>query len=622
MKALGEAALDLPWLPPCAASLAALTRPHSASTGSPWKQVRNDPGCVLLLLRAAPDRSPGETAPTEGSPLISAHDAGVLAAAEQFLHSSSHPLMNWRRPGLCRVLQIALQQACLAAEIAAHVPGVEIERAWIGGLLAPLGWLAMCAVDGAEMPQHLARLVLQEQPAAWQHQTWGLDATALTRRLARAWRLPGWLTPVLGHLGLNAGLAQRLGAEPKLLQTVQLAVAAVQERDCGLRLPVGAATDELTGLLGLTSGLVESLADKALGNKALGDKAFEAAPVPEDDGGGLLADLLHLATAHRRQSETLARLQADLDQLQAALEHQATEERDLLHAKKLSALAELAAGAGHEINNPLAVISGQAQYLLKQIELAEEQLVEDPSPTLYLDTLKDKLHKSLGTIIGQAHRVHHVLTDLMQFARPAPPRRQVFSAARLAAEAVAACGPLARDRHVRILALDPVDQLMVAGDAIQVRTALVNLLRNGVEAAPADGWAGIRVESAGGQAAFIVEDSGPGPAPALREHLFDPFFSGRSAGRGRGLGLPTAWRLARHNGGDVRFAGVTADATRFILTLPLAAPAVEEQHAGNGHHADNAGPRNGASGANGANGGNGGNGGNGVSTNVSVARAG
>jgi len=602
MKALGEAALELPWLPPCAASLAALTRPHSASTGCPWKQVRSDPGCVLLLVRAAP---------ADVSPLVGLRDAGVLAAAQQFLQSATQspsalPLMDWRRPGLYRVLQIALQQARLAAEIAGHVPGVDPERAWIGGLLAPLGWLAIAAVDADGMSKHLAKLVLHPEPAMLQQESWGLDATALTRRLARAWRLPAWLAPVLGHLGLHVGLAQRLGAEPRLFQAVQLAVAAMQERDCGLRLPVGATTDELTGALALTPALLESLADKVL---------REPAPAPEDDGAasgsaasggsasGLLADLLRLASAHRQQSDTLARLQADLDQLQAALEHQAAQERDQLHAKKLSALAELAAGAGHEINNPLAVISGQAQYLLKQIELAEEQLVEDPSPTLYLDTLKDKLHKSLTTIIGQAHRVHHVLTDLMQFARPAPPRRQAVSAAKLAAEAVAACQALARDRHVRILALDPVEQLMVAGDAAQSRTALVNLLRNGIEAAPADGWAGIRVEPAGAQVAFVVEDNGPGPAPTLREHLFDPFFSGRSAGRGRGLGLPTAWRLARHNGGDVRFAGTTADATRFVLTLPLATPtaavltAAEEQHAGNGHHAELTGLRNGANGA-------------------------
>ena len=49
-----------------------------------------------------------------------------------------------------------------------------------------------------------------------------------------------------------------------------------------------------------------------------------------------------------------------------------------------------------------------------------------------------------------------------------------------------------------------------------------------------------------------LEDNGPGPTPLDREHLFDPFYSGRKAGRGPGLGLPAAWQLARQHGGDVR----------------------------------------------------------------------
>ncbi len=66
-----------------------------------------------------------------------------------------------------------------------------------------------------------------------------------------------------------------------------------------------------------------------------------------------------------------------------------------------------------------------------------------------------------------------------------------------------------------------------------------------------------------------MEDGGPGPDPAQRPALFDPFYSGRSAGRGRGLGLPIAWRLARQQGGDVRLdAAPPAGPTRFILTLP------------------------------------------------------
>jgi signal transduction histidine kinase len=52
--------------------------------------------------------------------------------------------------------------------------------------------------------------------------------------------------------------------------------------------------------------------------------------------------------------------------------------------------------------------------------------------------------------------------------------------------------------------------------------------------------------------------------------MFDPFFSGRSAGRGRGLGLPTAWRLAREHGGDVRHVPHPDGPTRFVLALPVA----------------------------------------------------
>jgi two-component system, NtrC family, sensor kinase len=67
---------------------------------------------------------------------------------------------------------------------------------------------------------------------------------------------------------------------------------------------------------------------------------------------------------------------------------------------------------------------------------------------------------------------------------------------------------------------------------------------------------------------FVVEDSGPGLSAAAREHCFDPFYCGRSAGRGRGLGLPTAWRFALQNGGDLRHEPTTAGPTRFVLSVP------------------------------------------------------
>jgi len=90
---------------------------------------------------------------------------------------------------------------------------------------------------------------------------------------------------------------------------------------------------------------------------------------------------------------------------------------------------------------------------------------------------------------------------------------------------------------------------------------------------PAEGWAGVRLETPSADTvAIVVEDNGAGPPPQQREHLFDPFYSGRSAGRGRGLGLPTAWRLARQHGGDVRFVSLPDGPTRFVLSLPVEPP--------------------------------------------------
>ena len=159
----------------------------------------------------------------------------------------------------------------------------------------------------------------------------------------------------------------------------------------------------------------------------------------------------------------------------------------------------------------------------------------------------------------------------MQFARPGSPKKQTLSVQSLIQGAADSMQALAQQRKVRLVCQELGHDELVRGDLGQVRVALIGLLRNAMEAAPAGGWAGVRYQKKDADALeLIVEDDGDGPAQSMREHLFDPFFSGRSAGRGRGLGLPTAWRLARQQGGDVRFDGVHDKVTRFVLSLPLA----------------------------------------------------
>lgn len=544
MKPLGEAAMDLPWLSPCAHSLLALARSPIACA---WEQLRADPGLVLLICRAGRAKPILFDAPS--------CDARVLAASLRYLRSSAGAgFVNWAESEFRDVYHACLRQAHLASALAV-VADCDPRQAWVGGLLAPLGWLAACTIQAAG---DMGSPVLRPNDR--------FDPAAVARRLSRRWRLPAWLATLTGHLGLTVELASRLGAEPRLFEVVQLAVLLRQREATAPHLPVGAEVSDLLASLQLSVEQVEKIVNGPT-------------PTPSDlwespASQPLLMDVLELAQRNRRRDDhtRISQLHQDVDRLQEALETRRDDERRRVQALKLSALAEFAAGAGHEINNPLAVISGQAQYLLRQLEVLDGPAEEIDNPVEYLANLKAQLAPALHKIVGQTQRIHGILTDLMQFARPTAPRAQPVDVGNAIQEVAASLQPLADERGVRLVCAGAESSAAIQADPSHVRASLTALLRNAIEAAPMGGWAGIRVEREdSARMVLVVEDSGAGPGPLAQEHLFDPFFSGRSAGRGRGMGLPTAWRLACQQDGDVRFDGTRDGVTRFSLILPAAA---------------------------------------------------
>jgi signal transduction histidine kinase len=530
--ALAEAAIDLAWLSPCAESLAALVRLPATLV---WSQVRADPGLVLLLVRQP-----------KSSLLESLRDPSLLARALQFLQLPG--FVDWNQPHLLPIYETCVAQARLAHGLACQIPDADPDRAWIGGLLVPLGWLTISAIDSQAVADTRQDASFLSNPAAVQERIWGLEHSAIARRLCRRWALPAWLATIIGHLGLPVDIARTLGADAELFQLVQLAVRMVQERGQGLGLVVGAETHQLMDSLNLTEESLEQAWEQCVQQGPVLSGPWQApTSIP------LLPEYLRLALESRQREDPslLERLQAEVDQLQGALQAQCATEQERLGTLKLNAMGELAAGAGHEINNPLAVISGQAQYLA-----ASES---DPERS-----------KALQTIIGQTRRIHQILNEMMQFARPTVPQPQSIDPGALIRDVAASLGELAGRSQVQLLCPepDPISGRLVV-DPAQVRVVLHCLLRNAIEAAPAEGWASVRVQGFGDALEFIVEDNGLGPTPAARQHMFDPFFSGRSAGRGRGLGLPTAWRLAQLNGGHVRFEDTNPELTRFVCRFPL-----------------------------------------------------
>ncbi|MGE0758770.1 MAG: ATP-binding protein, partial [Pirellulaceae bacterium] len=115
---------------------------------------------------------------------------------------------------------------------------------------------------------------------------------------------------------------------------------------------------------------------------------------------------------------------------------------------------------------------------------------------------------------------------------------------------------------------------VVHADRDQLAVALQALVRNALEALGSGGTvrlAAQRVLHVGRvrRLELSVEDSGPGIEPAVRSHLFDPFYSGREAGRGLGFGLSKAWRIVQEHGGTLRVEAVQPTGARFVLELPV-----------------------------------------------------
>lgn len=172
------------------------------------------------------------------------------------------------------------------------------------------------------------------------------------------WKLPAWLGSLVGCLNLPFEAAAHLGADVDLFAVVSLALQAAQEQTTNLGLTHGSERERLLTHLGITWEQVSNLLTEVPTDK-LETCRHDANPhrVP------LVTNLLRAAGLARRRNGAalVVRLEERIDELHRSAASLAELAGNRLHDAKLVSLAEFAAGAGHEINNPLAVISGNAQ---------------------------------------------------------------------------------------------------------------------------------------------------------------------------------------------------------------------------------------------------------------------
>jgi len=282
---------------------------------------------------------------------------------------------------------------------------------------------------------------------------------------------------------------------------------------------------------------------------ALAQAGRDLAP-PEMSEIAALASMAGLALKRTQAEGDLVALSEELAEVNRELQ---TAQEERLQRRNVASLSEMAAGAAHEINNPLAIISGRAQQLA-----ATE---EDPDR-----------REALRTVIQQAVRISGIITELRLFAQPPAPNPQTADPAVLARRVARDLEPLAGQAAVRLHVDAPAGLPPIRVDLDQVASALTEVVRNAVEAcAPVGGGhVTFTVQASPTQQTvrFVVADNGPGMPPHVRARAFDPFYSGYEAGRHRGLGLPKAYQTVQANGGQMVLESTPGLGTNVRMTFP------------------------------------------------------
>jgi signal transduction histidine kinase len=231
--------------------------------------------------------------------------------------------------------------------------------------------------------------------------------------------------------------------------------------------------------------------------------------------------------------------------LQASREATERLARELAQKERLAALGRVAAGVAHEVRNPLASIK------LRLDLTADGELPEGA-------------RKAVAAASAEIARLDRLVSDLLLVAGNKIGPRRAVGLGELTRARIETLQPWAQMRGVTLRA-DGDGEGDV--DVESVSRAIDNLVRNAVEASPAEATVEVRVGAMAGTTIIQVEDHGTGVEPARTAELFEPFFTTKAEGTGLGLAISRA--IARAHGGDVTYARA-GEVTRFSLSLPRA----------------------------------------------------
>ena len=271
----------------------------------------------------------------------------------------------------------------------------------------------------------------------------------------------------------------------------------------------------------------------------------------------------------RQVRDRTAALSATNESLAREVEERArTEDRlrdtqkELVQSAKLAALGQMSATLSHEYNQPLAAIRTYSDNALLFLER------EKPASAA----------EALTRIGGLVDRMSELSRTLLGFARKPGTAIMPVNVWAVVDEALLLAGPRAKKAGVMVEKAGDGREVMAAGGRVRLTQVVVNLVNNAVDAltgvgasrAIADPVVRIKVDAEGDDILLVVEDNGPGIAPADRERIFEPFFSTKGVGEGIGIGLSIVYTILTDMGATIEARESTLGGARFEVRLKRA----------------------------------------------------
>ncbi len=267
---------------------------------------------------------------------------------------------------------------------------------------------------------------------------------------------------------------------------------------------------------------------------------------------GVLIIIITTVLTMRRTVSRLKEADNRIDRLNAQL-HQ---------SDKLAALGKLAAGAAHEINNPLAVIQQKTGWM--EDLLKEEDLKNSENYKEYLTSLK-----KIEEHVDRAKKVMH---NMLGYARRMEPRLQDVDINETLRQTTSLLENYARNNNIEIKDSLQEDMPIIASDQSQLQQVFLNILSNAIDASNNTGI--VEVES-GMVESFIeikIKDNGSGITKELQKKIFDPFFTTKESGKGTGLGLWVTYNIVENLGGSISLESARGKGTTFTVKIPYVSP--------------------------------------------------